>query len=1122
MNAIQQKCRPKHQVLVLKCYPRTAKGAVDVKPNSSELSYLLYYATSRRSKIQKIGAFLEKKTASDVWRLRIGNVQVTLQILSALMEKLHKDSVLIAPYVLKILDTVLRSDDITMIESSLPTFGAFCDYHDAAFLLADQTYLRQYEEIVRLYTQLASTRPAPDKESLTTPVKVRWRTAGLGAIRSISTADALSSITGHQMDVIMPRILENLWSETPGFLEALQERLEEGEKVDTELQLRRRTSIATVGTDGANDPNPVVFSGTAGDVDKLAEEEVGVLAMQCLKSIFIVPTRSQIHGATISLLRFIQERVTQGESVVELNDDREQDNGWAISIYNIISRWAPVQDRYTILVAALDTLLQVSMQDSTLDQQLALVAIMGSLLRSDVNLIGLSMMDVLLGLIKQMRKLFRLRSPTSQSDDGNTAAVETETAVRHKTKHLTGRLESCIGDLATHVYYADQISDMISAIILRLKPSRSNSINSSPGGEKTGNNEAGPGVSAIELSESQQLDHYFCLNTGRASGLRAIKEILLVANPKKKLTGSLALSRNPVPMHIWEGTHWLLRDPDGHVRKAYMDALITWLDRETTFASEIAAEEKLPRSRSSLKVNKDNTNMNRRAVSSASNRERGSRPRQSQFLPLLHLVIYDNALQFVDYENDLVMLHILLTRLVSQLGVNAVRYGLPMIYRLQEDIQEIDMPLQKVRTAALCHGYFWALTEKFEFEESVVGGAIQNEVVRRRSKGFWVEGINIPPPSVELVGIPGETRLQPEWDPATLEREELLPFDDREALVECIVSHYHDSIHAPPGSPGTSPGRALSGPILGSTLSSAGHAELDSELPAVFREQMLTDWSRDAAAAALASAGKSESMAGSKTETTGTHRGHLTVKTNGMSGNGNANGHGPTSPYGSQYNLMRPHSSYAHREREQEGTIPKHRKSSLRSTASPALSNGNRGTVASVDQLKLVLSGNPPPKTAALVGDDDSGDSMVSYDYSPSEMSFNPATQNDQPSSPTSAKRPGTASRRGPLNTHTVFGGVPNLYDEVISPDDESVPPVPPLPDVNLLGGKRSPIQSIDASPYDTTRSGRRSLNSRGGDGTRSKAERPQHKTMDLQDLLRGIDSRPSEGSLSNVTRPPY
>ena len=72
MNAIQQRCRPKHQVLVLKCYPRTTKGAVDVKPNSSELSYLLFYAQSRRTKIPKVGGFLEKKTASDVYRQRIG------------------------------------------------------------------------------------------------------------------------------------------------------------------------------------------------------------------------------------------------------------------------------------------------------------------------------------------------------------------------------------------------------------------------------------------------------------------------------------------------------------------------------------------------------------------------------------------------------------------------------------------------------------------------------------------------------------------------------------------------------------------------------------------------------------------------------------------------------------------------------------------------------------------------------------------------------------------------------------------------------------------------------------------------------------------------------------------
>lgn len=75
MNSVLQKCRPKHQVLVLKCYPKVQKNVQEVKPNPSELSYLLYYASTQRSKLQKVGLFLEKRTASDVWRLRIGYVE---------------------------------------------------------------------------------------------------------------------------------------------------------------------------------------------------------------------------------------------------------------------------------------------------------------------------------------------------------------------------------------------------------------------------------------------------------------------------------------------------------------------------------------------------------------------------------------------------------------------------------------------------------------------------------------------------------------------------------------------------------------------------------------------------------------------------------------------------------------------------------------------------------------------------------------------------------------------------------------------------------------------------------------------------------------------------------------
>ena len=134
---------------------------------------------------------------------------------------------------------------------------------------------------------------------------------------------------------------------------------------------------------------------------------------------------------------------------------------------------------------------------------MALAAMVGSLLRSDINLIGLSVMDVLLGLIKQMRKLFQLQlsdTPDDSADEkaghdeiaaaamattaptaATTAtATTTTTSGLPKRRELLAQLEQCVGDLATHVYYADQVPDMISAILVRLKPSSTSSTTSTP------------------------------------------------------------------------------------------------------------------------------------------------------------------------------------------------------------------------------------------------------------------------------------------------------------------------------------------------------------------------------------------------------------------------------------------------------------------------------------------------------------------------------------------------------------------------------------------------------------------------------------------------------------------
>ncbi|XWW94078.1 hypothetical protein V2A60_002020 [Cordyceps javanica] len=1150
MNSLESRLRPKHQVLVLKCYPRTTKGAVDVKPNSSELSYLLFYATSRRSKIQKIGAFLEKKTATDVWRMRIGNVQVTLAILAALVEKSPKEAALIAPTVLKILDLILRSDDITMIESSIPTFEAFCENHDPSSLFGDKDYLTHYEAVIRAYAQLASDKYHADKPAASRSVQIRWRNAGLSAIKCVSAADALSSLSGRQINVIVPVILDNLWSDNDNFLDVVYDRQQLEEKQDAEKTVRRRTSIATVRTnDEPADANPLAITGTAADVDNMAEEETGVLALQCLKSIFVVPNRSQIHSATTALLRFITQRSAAGNIVITSDPASNTDSGPAIQIFNIISRWAPVQDRYIILLVVLDTMVRATLKDDTLEQHIVYTAIIGSMLRSDLNLIGLSVMDVLHGLIRQMRKLFQLRTGSNRSASGSDDQLDNSHDSRNILRsNLLSRLESCIGDLAHHIYYADQVWDMITSILTRLKPTNAGSTASLPPVEKTTtlpNGEAPaatPEPISAETTQNSQNDQYLSYTSGRASALRAIKAILLVANPQKKVTGNMNLSRSRVPIQVWEETQWLLQDPNGSVRKAYVDALLIWLDRETV-SQDCNADDDFE-SPASPSRNSD-MRPSRRAVSGNTHREKPLKNHHvSHFLPMLHLAIYDSALQLVDFDSDMCLLHALLSKLVAKLGINAVRYGLPMIFRLQEEIQEVDLPIQKVRIAALCHGYFWSVTDKFQLDNANVGRAIRNEINRRQQTQFWVQGITVPPRPLDEVGVLGRAGQDPTWDAKDVETGELLPFDDRTSLVESIASAYQDSVQSPPASPATSPTGRQQPPPFGSNMQSISETERDSELPTNYRHQLLADWSRDATIATMAAQRKAESLAGSKkTGNTASRANRLTINTAGGPNGANFTGGGiPVSPYGSLQNL-RPHSAQPQMAVDRFGSYAKMRKSSIQSANAPSPSPSQQkdkgGAIASVDQLKMMLSGNISPRAAGIPGavnpdSDDSGDSMVSYDYTMSELSFNPATgQADgvgsrgngagSPAGQDMFKRNASVSSRGapPSTAHTDrSAGISYSGD---GEDEYGVPPVPPLPNIAAYSSKQpggllghdATLKSMKRSASGRVETGRQR---NGSHGASAAARGP----IDLQDLLRGIDSTSDEGNLGNVTRPPY
>jgi hypothetical protein len=1102
MNAARQACRPKHQVLVLKCYPKVQKNNADAKANSSELSYLLYYASTRRSKLQKVVDFLDKRATKDVWRVRTGNVQVTLQIVKAVIEKCPRDLPLYAGAILHILRTILNSSDVTMVEESVPTFEALCAHQDPAALAADQDYIKKYEEIVQLYAQFASKDTVrTGKTPVSWPVAIRYRKAGMQALKAIASSESLGSETDRQLALVIPVILLNIFSDSGAYLKRLEYR--EAEKGEHDA-LRRRQSVSTARTDD-EDGEPIAFSGTTEDADKLAEEEVSVLALQALRSIFQGVSRGQLRLATSAVLKFIGSHVKSPHETAP-----SESSHWATTLMAMICSWAPVQDRYTILVGAVEALVRSPIVEDDIERQLVLATVIDYLLASTINFIGLSVMDVLVGLISHSLLVLQLGGPGSNivPHHQQTTSVMSEKDNDSSTNNLAGvvmevvkkpsdmrmqlldTMQRCMADLATHVYYTDQISDMVEAILSRLKPSRLSSVANTVEAIQNPEGAIDAVADSISMQEKTYVDRFFSFETARITALESVKAIIKTANARRPDGSSASVSRSKVGVSVWEGTQWLLRDPSGKVRKAYVDALITWLHSE--------------KDREDLKIvdnyrrkekENDKNALARRAVSNASARERAPKRGKDTFLPLLHLAIYENALYYVDSEADYLLLHLLLFTLVEKLGVNAARSGLPMIMRLQEDIIPMEDPSAKLRLGSLVHGYLWALSMALDFEVSSVGRSLHNEISRRSSKGLWMKSIRVPPMPIELIETPHPT---PVAIPSEIVRTEALkPFDNREALVEKISEGYSSSLYSPPSSPPGSPGRSMSMhsyvPTIHQPLQPPSH-KTAPQLPFKVREDLLSDWTRDDCLATHTKDSSSASMTGSKSGTnyTATQKNNF-LGVNIPNGNFDSNGSSPAQsprrrahsrPPSAAYGLVgRLHSP--HRSRS-PGETP-HSSSSLRSTVR-------------VDDLKRALStsGGGAPRTgysrrapshrhrkSSSDHASSASDSLVSV-HSLSDASFittNPPQQPNNPDSPTTPAA--TATPRPMTATSMNFGAPPEPSQPVYTMDN--LPPVPPIPEdgVNGQSEHKDFAARPKTAPNGALRGKSRSVKSRGRSGDR-------------------------------------
>ncbi|KAF8477349.1 hypothetical protein BDZ91DRAFT_709104 [Kalaharituber pfeilii] len=1055
VNAIDMRTsyRPKHQSLVLKCYPALPKDS-GAKPNPSELSYLLYYASTRRSKLQKVGKFLEKRTASDVWRAKPGNVHVTLEICKALIEKCPRDLNLYASSILTVLQTILGSKDINLIEDSIPCFESFCAHHDGANLSSDSEFVRQFEEIITLYAECASSF---DKNQA-----LKWRSIGLLAINSVASSEALSSAADarRQLSIIIPVILQNVYSESEDHLLILQQRTNNLDQEEAEGTIRPRLSLSTVATN-ITDAAAAAAASTAEAADKLEEEDIGVLALRSLKRIFEVNNTAQIRYATVSVLDFVTSK--QGIS-----------EGWATALLEMIAKWAPVQYRHLILITCQDALVRIPMRETALPKQLIVAHLISWLLASSVNLIGLSVMDVLLSFINHILRLLQLEGsprnspvvdplpeqdttvPSIVLNGGNDAAVEISSSASDIRQELLVKLQFCIGNLGNHIYYSDQIADMVSEILVRLKPASPTPIAAS--------NDPIVAASATgNLSEKQNTDDFFSFVTARTTALKCVKDILKVANNR---TNTQSLNRNAVPLSVWEGTTWLLREEDRGVRKNYVDAFTTYLkleiDRTTGSAGAVSPKKSaLP------------------ALDKGSN----------NFLKLLHVAIYESALQYAPDSMDLVALHLLLTQLVLKLNLNAIVPGLPMIYKLQSEIPMVEDRKAQVGLSSLVAGYLLTVGELFGLQD--VQEDVGMEIKRRKEHGQWFDGIRFPPQDIPPTPLSIQEKV------GHISQEPIMPFDNRFVVVSDICD------------------AALS-----------ASPEQRSPVFMKVKDALLVDWSKEAVLAELETHSSRQASITESRLGTGTLKHYLSVNDNN-GGPGSLNG-------SSNYHNSRPGSKH--------GGAGSPFRVRLQTTGdSTTRSSSSRSWTVKVDDLKAVLTGQASDASngGVVVDDSSSASEWGSGRFSLASSNGNGLHKKRSAS---------MASRRGTIGSESGFHNS-NHSEEALSRNiiDRNIPPVPRLPptipgtypgeEEYLSGASKenghsrlatstpmdeSSTPSIPVSPNGYKFSHHPSVHSQHGNDSL----RPGTGKIDVQSFLSGIDAvsttKKRPGSSRGVFKPPY
>ncbi|KAG0027185.1 plasma membrane localization protein [Podila clonocystis] len=404
----------KHASLINNCYPSRPE---EKGPKSSELSYLIFYATSKPAKLTKVGIYIERKVARDYKKKRLADVHCSLEIIKALLlaNKAHLN--IFSKNIVSIIDTLLVDlSDLDVVRHCQNVFSCFCSVHDGSTLSVDNEFRTIYDRLVSRFAGIATYQGANAN---------RYRMIGLRALEGVVASKALTACDHKaQLNLVLPPIV-NVLIDSKDLLHSTSPT-----EPHSPVSVRRSVSIHV-----AVHPDNVVS-----DSDVTAE------AIRCLHALFSSHNSGHVRlvlGLTISFLD-------------------EQNRWWpstfGVAILNVVINAILPQYRYMVVneiivrIDSKDASPSSSSASQKLQRKVTLVTALGSILTSSLTLIGMPVLEVLSSLLN-------IQSKSLSSIQNTQGSLETT---------LLEGLTKSIGGLATHIYYTNQIPHIISHIVGKL------------------------------------------------------------------------------------------------------------------------------------------------------------------------------------------------------------------------------------------------------------------------------------------------------------------------------------------------------------------------------------------------------------------------------------------------------------------------------------------------------------------------------------------------------------------------------------------------------------------------------------------------------------------------------